>query len=93
MPKNIHDILRDVDSGKLAIPDFQRKLAWEQEDIKNLLSSILGEYHIGTLLLLESKSDCPFKYRKVTGATTEIDSNFQLILDGQQRVTASVVVQ
>ena len=41
--RTLHDILRDVDAGKLQLPDFQRSYVWTDEDLRSLLASIASD--------------------------------------------------
>jgi hypothetical protein len=85
------DYVRD---GNVVLPDFQRSFIWEPEDVRELLVSVLGDYFIGSMLVLEQyKEDSPFKLRLVEGVqevepTTKMQSIVKVVLDGQQRTTA-----
>jgi len=45
---NVGDLLKSILEGRIVLPDFQRKLEWGPEDIRELLVSILEDYFIGT---------------------------------------------
>ena len=84
------NLLRDISTGKIQLPDFQRGWVWDDEHIKSLLASVSLAYPIGAIMLLEAGGDeVKFKTRPVEGAvfTTEIKPE-KLILDGQQRLTS-----
>ena len=84
------DLLRDVATGKIQLPDFQRGWVWDDEHIKSLLASLTLAYPIGAVMLLEAGSEeVKFKTRAVEGVklSTEIKPE-KLILDGQQRLTS-----
>lgn len=89
--KRLADLLRDIVSGKIQLPDFQRGWVWKDEGIRALLVSIARAFPIRAVMLLESGGDTHFKVRPVEG----LDRNRfnpndaeQLILDGQQRLTS-----
>jgi uncharacterized protein involved in tolerance to divalent cations len=88
--RSLHDFLRDVHSGKLKLPDFQRGWVWDDSHILGLLTSIAQSFPIGAVMLLQSgNEDVRFKERLVEGVdnpTPEATEN--LILDGQQRLTS-----
>ena len=89
-PTTIRTLLRDVHVRKLAIPDFQRDFVWDSENTRELLASVMSRYPAGTLLLLAVPPGQEFfRPREVEGAP-ELDGTKpqELILDGQQRVTA-----
>jgi hypothetical protein len=87
-------LLEAVDKGEIVLPDFQRSFVWEPEDVRELLVSVLGNYFIGTMLILELyKDDSPFALRLFEGVEkinpgADIQSIVKIILDGQQRTTA-----
>jgi hypothetical protein len=90
----ISELLNDVKNGSIVLPDFQRSFIWEPEAIRELLVSVLGDYFIGSMLLLEEfKDDSPFALRLIEGVekineNARIQSIVKILLDGQQRTTA-----
>lgn len=84
------DILRDVASGKLQLPDFQRDWIWNDEHIKSLIASVTRSFPIGAIMVLENEDgESGFLTRGVEGA--KFPANVkpkELILDGQQRITS-----
>lgn len=89
--KRLADLLRDITTGKIQLPDFQRGWVWDDQDIRSLLVSIARAFPVGAVMMLESGGDTRFKVRPIEG----IDPNQvkstpveQLILDGQQRLTS-----
>jgi uncharacterized protein with ParB-like and HNH nuclease domain len=47
------ELLKQIETGKLQLPDFQRGWVWDDEHIRSLLSSIAREFPIGAVMLLE----------------------------------------
>ena len=86
----LKSILDSVKSGRTQLPDFQRGWVWDDERIRNLLTSILKSYPIGAVMLLETGgSGINFKPRLVEGLILDNEVTPQrLILDGQQRITS-----
>ncbi len=86
----LKSILDSVKSGRTQLPDFQRGWVWDDERIRNLLTSILKSYPIGAVMLLETGgSGINFKPRLVEGLILDKEVTPQrLILDGQQRITS-----
>ena len=88
---NLGELLRDVGSGKIRLPDFQRDWKWDTDRIVGLLASVSLGYPVGVVMLLETGGpDVQFATRVVSGvdelgARKDAD---QLILDGQQRLTS-----
>jgi hypothetical protein len=75
--------------GRYVIPDFQRDFEWEPWDINELMRSIFRDYYIGSLLLWKGKNEnfealsCEAIYAFEGG-----DGRTDIVLDGQQRLTA-----
>ena len=89
--KRLADLLRDIVSGKIQLPDFQRGWVWKDEDIRSLLVSIARAFPVGAVMMLEAGGDTRFKVRPVEGidSTNIKPSDTELlILDGQQRLTS-----
>lgn len=88
--KGLYEILKDVRSGKIQLPDFQRGWVWDDDRIKGLLASIAKSFPIGAIMLLEAgNNNIRFKTKLVEGVTgIENIKPEMLILDGQQRITS-----
>ena len=48
------DILHDVVSGKIQLPDFQRGWIWDDNHVRGLLVSIGRSFPVGAVMLLET---------------------------------------
>lgn len=84
------DILKDIKSGKVQLPDFQRGWVWDDDHIRDLLVSIARSFPVGAVMLLETGGDVRFQTRPVEGLENVLDKSVapeKLILDGQQRLT------
>jgi Protein of unknown function DUF262 len=86
--KQLKDILRNSDEGKLQLPDFQRDYVWGDDDVRSLIASIAKGFPIGALLTLETGSEVTFKPRLLVGVPAKEIEPEELLLDGQQRVTS-----
>lgn len=85
---DLSSILRDIDSGKIQLPDFQRGWVWDDHRIQALIVSIMSGYPVGALMFLEYGGDSVrFKYRPFTGSDKDCKPEI-LVLDGQQRMTS-----
>lgn len=85
---DLSSILRDIDSGKIQLPDFQRGWVWDDHRIQALIVSIMSGYPVGALMFLEYGGDSVrFKYRPFTGSDKDCKPEI-LVLDGQQRLTS-----
>lgn len=89
--KSISEILKDIDEGKIQLPDFQRGWVWEDNRIKALIASVSNGYPIGAAMFLETGGDeVHFKCRTFEGVDKSKSSvePTKLVLDGQQRNTS-----
>lgn len=86
--KDLKDILKGVDEGKLQLPDFQRDYVWNDEDVRSLIASIAKGFPVGALLTLETGGEVNFKPRLLEGVPTKEVQPAELLLDGQQRMTS-----
>ena len=86
---NLGDLLRKIKSGEIQLPDFQREWIWDDEKIKSLLESVIRNFPISSILLLEcNTADMKFSCRKISGVDDIAEKPQQLVLDGQQRLTS-----
>lgn len=91
----VSKLVEEIMEGRIVLPDFQRDFVWDSDHVRELVVSVLGDYHIGSMLMLEDfrQEDCPFAIRLIYGVT-DINNSAQIrpvvdvILDGQQRATA-----
>jgi len=85
----IQEIINFVDKNEWALLDLQRDFIWKDDKIKDLLDSLLRDYFIGTLLIVDVNSkNNSFGVRNVSNTNANIDNIKGLILDGQQRITS-----
>jgi len=84
------ELLNQVHTGDLQLPDFQRGWVWDDDHIRSLIASISLSYPIGSVMLLETGGDgARFRRRAVQGAPVHNGKKpAMLILDGQQRMTS-----
>ena len=86
----LRDLLKDIRSGKIQLPDFQRGWVWDDDHIRDLLVSLARSFPIGAVMLLETGGEVRFQTRPIEGidpAGLEYPEPESLILDGQQRLT------
>lgn len=85
---HLKDILKDVVSGKIQLPDFQRGWVWDDEHVSSLLVSIGRSFPVGAVMLLETGGQVRFQVRPVENVpAANLLPPERLILDGQQRLT------
>ncbi|NBB81518.1 MAG: DUF262 domain-containing protein [Verrucomicrobia bacterium] len=83
-------VLADINSGTIQLPDFQRGWVWDDEHVKSLLVSISRSFPVGAVMMLDTGGDVRFQVRPVENVdfAGAIPGPEKLILDGQQRLTS-----
>lgn len=80
----ISELIDNIKSHDLVLPEFQREYVWTLDQAKQLLSSLFKEYPVGSLLFW--KTDAPPELKNVAEIPQRL-GNIEIILDGQQRLT------
>ena len=86
--KVIKDIINDINEEELLLPHFQRDFDWKPEKQQSLIASFLYDIPIGSILLLEAKTEMITKtigYQKPHNIKK--DKKTFYLMDGQQRLT------
>lgn len=82
------DELRNLD---YQIPTFQREVVWDEDNVKKLWDSIYKFYPLGSILVWKTATQLQ-NHRKIGGHKiskgTFDRTDYQYILDGQQRTTS-----
>ncbi|MCY3552327.1 MAG: DUF262 domain-containing protein [Candidatus Poribacteria bacterium] len=88
--RSLQNILEDIETGQIQLPDFQRNWRWDDEHILSLIASISQSFPVGAIMMLKNGGSVRFEKRRIAGTKPEIDGVTPdiLILDGQQRLTA-----
>ena len=86
----LSNILTDIETGRIQLPDFQRDWRWDDYRIRSLLASVSQAFPIGAVLTLAVDGKNSLKPRPIEGVNPAEDAETPntLILDGQQRLTA-----
>ncbi len=85
----LRDVLVEVASGALQLPDFQRDWKWDDDRIRAIIATVTLDYPLGVVMTLQTGGATRFRSRPLTGARPEDDRNPDLLLlDGQQRLTS-----
>ena len=80
----IQDILSRVDSGEIALPEFQRGFVWNRTQVRSLMDSLYHRHPVGSLLTWSTGNANTPAHR----GEMQVPANVKLLLDGQQRVTS-----
>ena len=79
----ISTILDQIDSGFMALPEFQRGFVWNREQVRGLFHSLYRKHPVGGLLVWATEASTPHR-----GDGSIAPGIVKLLLDGQQRMTA-----
>ncbi len=92
----IDKLISRIDDGEIKIPAFQRGYVWKQNQIIELLESLLRQYPIGSLLLWEANEKEKLKStRNIAGYRIPSKGDnwpVNYVLDGQQRLSSIYAV-
>ena len=80
----ISTILDHIDSGHMALPEFQRGYVWNRKQVRELFDSLYRRHPVGGLLVWATQSN-EAEHR---GEGQLAAGVVKLLLDGQQRVTS-----
>lgn len=80
----ISTILDHIDSGHMALPEFQRGYVWNREQVRGLFDSLYRRHPVGGLLVWATES----KSAAHRGDGLLAAGIVKLLLDGQQRITS-----
>jgi len=79
----ISTILDHIDSGHMALPEFQRGYVWNRDQVRGLFDSLYRRHPVGGLLVWATES----KTAEHRGDSVLPAGIVKLLLDGQQRMT------
>lgn len=79
----ISTILDHIDSGHMALPEFQRGYVWNRDQVRGLFDSLYRRHPVGGLLVWATES----KTAEHRGDGVLPAGIVKLLLDGQQRMT------
>lgn len=85
----LSNLVADVDSGIIALPDLQRPFVWKDKQIRDLIDSLYNGLPTG-LIILWKIGDGEGGYKPI-GQEKSTTPN-RLVIDGQQRLTSLFTV-
>jgi hypothetical protein len=87
-PRSLKDLLSEIHSRTMALPDFQRDFVWVPSATQELIVSIARNFPAGSILRVRDTKHV-FAAREFEGAPTLAGQMHTfLVLDGQQRLTS-----
>lgn len=82
----IHELVAKIERGEIRLPEMQRQFVWQQTRVRDLLDSLYRGYPSGTILSWETDESVETRDFAIEQETDR--NTFQLLLDGQQRLTS-----
>ena len=92
--KPVTEFLTVEDLGEYCLPSVQRDFVWDEDDVLELIDSLLKGYPIGVITVLET--DVPFPsvpLVDVPNSSGQDGKAFKYVLDGQQRLTSLLLIR
>ena len=80
----ISNVLDFIDSGDMALPEFQRGYVWNRDQVRGLFESLYRRHPVGGLLVWVTESMTADR----RGDGPVAAGSVRLLLDGQQRMTS-----
>lgn len=88
-PLKVEDLIADVRTGEIGIPEIQRDYVWRRTQIAKLLDSLYRGFPTGQILLWDTGLAVQMRELKANLApSTKPDFRPKIVLDGQQRLTS-----
>ena len=81
----IQELIDEIRNKDLVLPEFQREYVWTKDQAKKLMDSLIKGYPIGSFLFWKTNNSPDLKNIEIINDTQK---TYQIILDGQQRLTA-----
>lgn len=88
----LENLLLDIETGKLGLPDLQRHFVWQNSKVRDLFDSMMKGYPVGYLMLWDAPADSEESGRQIGLVPHTHETPKQLIIDGQQRLTSLYAV-
>jgi len=92
--KSVNEFLTVEDLGTYCLPSVQRDFVWDEDQIKELIDSLLRGYPIGVITVMETNIPIPsVPLIDVEDMVAPSDQTRKYVLDGQQRLTSLLLIR
>lgn len=88
----VQELVDKVKRHELRLPEMQRRYVWTSTQVRDLIDSLYRGYPSGTILVWEPGEEVETRNLSVDTTSTPSTSHFQLLLDGQQRLTSLTTI-
>jgi len=83
--RQLNNLLDEVISGRLGLPELQRGYVWPAKKVRDLLDSMMKGYPVGYLMIWEA-ADSIGNTKRIGTDSKVYETAKSLIIDGQQRI-------
>ena len=94
VPSKVGDIINDVMTGRIGLPDLQRPFVWKDTKVRDLFDSMMRGYPIGYLMLWEcpdtDKNRTICLNQELTAIHEEVLNNLESIHGALLRMNRSI---
>lgn len=87
---SVDELCKKIKRGAIRLPEMQRKYVWRKTQVRDLLDSLYRGYPTGTILTWVT--DEPVETQKIAIDAQKGGQQYQLLLDGQQRLVSLAAV-
>ncbi len=87
---SIDQVVKELESGSIALPDIQRPFVWKNTKVRDLLDSMYRGFPFGYILTWKSPASAQTK--AIGTDAKQAASPHALVIDGQQRLTSLYAV-
>lgn len=84
----LNTLFDQIDRGELGLPELQRSFVWGNKKVRDLFDSMYRGYPIGYFLFWVNETDGDYKTKQIGENIKDAIVPRNLIIDGQQRLTA-----
>jgi hypothetical protein len=85
----VQELVSDVASGKIRLPDIQRPFVWTNAKVRDLIDSMFRGYPVGELMFWENQDP---QHTRGIGRDPKTQAASMQVVDGQQRLTSLFAV-
>lgn len=89
---SIDTLVGQISRRELRLPEMQRRYVWKKTQVRDLLDSLYRGYPSGSILTWETDEDVATQDFAIEIEQNTKGKNFQLLLDGQQRLTSLAAI-
>jgi len=88
-PWSVQELVNDVSSGRVRLPDIQRPFVWSNAKVRDLIDSMYRGFPVGQLMFWEKADE---QHSRAIGTAEKTQGGSMQVIDGQQRLTSLFAV-